>query len=64
MRKNSLIFTLLLSFLMGSAAWAQNRTVSGRVVDAEDQQPLPQVTVLLKGTGTPSPVPFNNPCHR
>lgn len=33
-------------------AWAQDRTVSGTVTDAETGEGLPGVNVLLKGTGT------------
>lgn len=33
-------------------AWAQNRTVSGKVTDADAGDALPGVNVLLKGTGT------------
>jgi TonB-linked SusC/RagA family outer membrane protein len=33
-------------------AWAQDRTVSGTVTDAETGEALPGVNVLLKGTGT------------
>jgi TonB-dependent SusC/RagA subfamily outer membrane receptor len=33
-------------------AWAQERTVSGRVTSAEDGNPLPGVNVMLKGTNT------------
>jgi TonB-linked SusC/RagA family outer membrane protein len=32
-------------------AWAQDRTVGGTVTDGETGEPLPGVTVLLKGTG-------------
>jgi TonB-linked SusC/RagA family outer membrane protein len=32
-------------------AWAQDRTVSGKVTDAETGESLPGVNVLLKGTG-------------
>jgi TonB-linked SusC/RagA family outer membrane protein len=33
-------------------AWAQDRTVSGKVTDADSGEGLPGVNVLLKGTGT------------
>lgn len=33
-------------------AWAQDRTVSGKVTDADTGESLPGVNVLLKGTGT------------
>jgi TonB-linked SusC/RagA family outer membrane protein len=41
-----------LAVLFGSAAWAQTRTVSGRVTSSEDGSPLPGVTVQVKGTNT------------
>ncbi|MDX5421504.1 MAG: SusC/RagA family TonB-linked outer membrane protein [Hymenobacteraceae bacterium] len=45
---------LLLTFLLVSAllhqAMAQSRTVTGKVTDASTNQPLPGVTVLVKGT--------------
>lgn len=49
--------SLALVFL-STAAIAQNRTVSGKVTSAEDGLPLPNVTVLIKGTteGTPTNV--------
>ena len=49
------LLTLLMSVLVCVYIQAQNRTVSGKVTD-ETGQPLPQVTVLLKGTtvGTPT----------
>lgn len=37
-------------FAFVSYAWAQERTVSGRVTSADDGSPLPGVNVLLKGT--------------
>lgn len=43
--------TLLLSFLwMGLIAQAQDRQITGKVTSAEDGQPLPGVSVLIKGT--------------
>ena len=33
-------------------AWAQDRTVSGKVTDSDSGEGLPGVNVLLKGTGT------------
>jgi len=46
--------TFLSFFLFALAAWSQTRTVSGKVISAEDNQPLPNVTVIVKGktTGT------------
>ena len=43
-----LIFPLLL--LCTSIAWAQTRTVSGKVTSSEDGSSLPGVNVVLKGT--------------
>jgi len=36
--------------MLTSSAWAQERTVSGRVTSADDQSGLPGVNVVLKGT--------------
>ena len=41
---------LLLSFLPGLSAVAQ--TITGRVVAADDNQPLPGVSIIIKGTTT------------
>lgn len=44
--------TLLLSFFVSMlfSAWAQERTVTGKVTSAEDGSPLPGVNVVVKGT--------------
>lgn len=42
-------FTAVFS-LATSAAWAQERTVSGKVNASEDNSPLPGVNVVIKGT--------------
>ncbi|MBO2008783.1 SusC/RagA family TonB-linked outer membrane protein [Hymenobacter negativus] len=49
--KNKLLGMVLL-LLLGSfgAAWAQDRTVSGRVIDRATNEGLPGVTVLVPGT--------------
>ncbi len=47
MKKIVLMYFL---FAFVSYAWAQERTVSGRVTSADDGSPLPGVNVLLKGT--------------
>jgi TonB-linked SusC/RagA family outer membrane protein len=36
--------------LAGSSLWAQNRTISGKVISAEDGTSLPGVNVVIKGT--------------
>jgi TonB-linked SusC/RagA family outer membrane protein len=46
------LFIGLLSLLVTFAARAQTRQVTGTVVSAADQVPLPGVTVLIKGTTT------------
>ena len=48
------LLTLLMSVLVCFVVQAQNRTVSGKITD-ETGQPLPQVTVLLKGTTQGAP---------
>src|ERR1044071_5280070 len=47
MRKTYLI---VLSLLLTVCSWAQNKTVTGRVTDQRNGQPLPGVTVTGKGT--------------
>lgn len=46
-----MFLTIIVSFAMVDSAFAQNRNVSGRVVD-EQQGPIPGVTVGVKGTTT------------
>ncbi|WKV12798.1 SusC/RagA family TonB-linked outer membrane protein [Marivirga harenae] len=48
--KKILLTCFMLVFVLH--AWAQDRTVSGTVLDAETGEGLPGVNVLLKGTGT------------
>ncbi len=48
--KKILLTCFMLVFVL--YAWAQDRTVSGKVTDAESGEGLPGVNVLLKGTGT------------
>ncbi|MCA6381395.1 MAG: SusC/RagA family TonB-linked outer membrane protein [Cytophagales bacterium] len=51
MRKNLLLKLLPLLFLLAtSMAWAQERSVSGKVTSAEDGSGLPGVNVVVKGT--------------
>lgn len=49
MKKRLLMF-FILTFLLLHQAMAQGNTVSGRVTDAATNQPIPGVTVLVKGT--------------
>ena len=49
MKKNLLIALLCFLFL-GNLAIAQTKTVTGTVISAEDNLPLPGVNVILKGT--------------
>ncbi|MBK6263461.1 SusC/RagA family TonB-linked outer membrane protein [Marivirga sp. S37H4] len=48
--KKILLTCLMLVFVLH--AWAQDRTVSGKVTDADTGEGLPGVNVLLKGTST------------
>ncbi|WMN12599.1 SusC/RagA family TonB-linked outer membrane protein [Marivirga salinae] len=48
--KKILLTCMMLVFVL--YAWAQDRTVSGKVTDSETGEGLPGVNVLLKGTGT------------
>ena len=43
---------LICSFLFSLSLWAQERTISGTVISAEDQTPLPGVTVRAEGSST------------
>jgi len=43
-------FALLFVMFITSVAWAQERTVTGRVTSAEDGSALPGVSVVIKGT--------------
>ena len=45
-----LLTTLWLVLLM--QAWAQNRTITGKITDAGTGQPLESITVTVKGTNT------------
>lgn len=47
--RNILLACFLLVFTIN--AWAQDRTVSGKVTDSDTGESLPGVNVLLKGTG-------------
>ncbi len=47
--KQKLLLALLMMFLAGTA-FAQTRQLTGRVTSAADQQPIPGVTILVKGT--------------
>ena len=47
------LLTVLFVVVFSATAWAQNkRTATGKVTEAEEGLPLPQVSVLLKGTIT------------
>lgn len=47
--KKILLIALFSTFL-GTIAWAQTRTIQGKVTAAEDGQPLPGVNILIQGT--------------
>ncbi len=47
--RNSVIAFIITLVITGSA-FAQNRVVTGVIVDTDSQEPIPSVTVLLKGT--------------
>jgi TonB-linked SusC/RagA family outer membrane protein len=51
--KRILLLCLTAVFMLASgAAWAQERTVTGRVTSTEDSSPIPGVNVVVKGTTT------------
>ena len=59
-RRPLLAFVYLFAFLgLASNAIAQDRTVTGKVLDAEDQFGLPGVSILVKGTATGTTTDFD-----
>ncbi|MBA9076638.1 SusC/RagA family TonB-linked outer membrane protein [Rufibacter quisquiliarum] len=57
--KKALLFSFVFVLALVGQAWAQNRTVTGRVTDAQSGEGMPGVTVQLKGTSTASPTDVN-----
>lgn len=49
-RKNLNVLLMALGLLLSNVAWSQVVSISGKVTDAESGEPLPGVTVLVKGT--------------
>lgn len=45
-----LVMLLFVGVFVTNVALAQERTVSGKVVSSEDQQPFPGVNIIVKGT--------------
>jgi TonB-dependent starch-binding outer membrane protein SusC len=52
MKYSYLIAVMLMSILHSTAVWAQKIQVSGKVTAAEDNSPLPGVSIVVKGTTT------------
>ena len=50
MRKNLLVKLVPLLLLISNMAWAQERTITGKVTSSEDGSSLPGVNVVVKGT--------------
>ncbi|MCO4292473.1 SusC/RagA family TonB-linked outer membrane protein [Solitalea sp. MAHUQ-68] len=50
---------LLLLLLSGFGALAQTRTITGSVTSAEDNQPIPSVTIMVKGSSTAARTDFD-----
>ena len=50
--KNYLLMTVLLCLAVVNLSFAQTRTITGTVTSAEDGEPLPAVSIQLKGTTT------------
>jgi TonB-linked SusC/RagA family outer membrane protein len=48
--KKKLLNFLVVLLLLGSAAYAQSRRITGKVTSAEDGSPLPGVSIRLQGT--------------
>lgn len=61
MKRILLTCVSLMLLLMTTVAFAQDKTVSGKVTGSDDGLPLPQVTILVKGTtnGTASDLDGN-----
>ncbi|MGV3539541.1 MAG: TonB-dependent receptor plug domain-containing protein, partial [Rufibacter sp.] len=57
--KKALLFSFVLLLTLVGQAWAQTRTVTGRVTDTQTGEGMPGVTVQLKGTSTASPTDVN-----
>jgi len=57
--KKALLFSFALLFALVTQVWAQSKTVTGRVTDAETGEGMPGVTVQLKGSTTASPTDIN-----
>ncbi|WP_205501621.1 SusC/RagA family TonB-linked outer membrane protein [Rufibacter psychrotolerans] len=57
--KKTLLFSFVLLLALVGQAWAQTRTVTGRVTDASTGEGMPGVTVQLKGTTTAAPTDAN-----
>lgn len=52
MNLKRLFMMLILPVILGSSAMAQNKIVTGKVTDSKDGQPLPGVSVVVKGSTT------------
>lgn len=59
MRKRFHYITLLFVFLLSTNYWAQITRISGKIVDSETTEPLPFVTVAVKGTTTGATTDFD-----
>ncbi|WP_207430344.1 SusC/RagA family TonB-linked outer membrane protein [Sabulibacter ruber] len=57
--KKVFLFSFVLLLMLVSHAWAQNRTIKGRVTDAQTGEGMPGVTVQLKGTSNAAPTDVN-----
>ncbi|MCH7411573.1 TonB-dependent receptor [Belliella sp. DSM 111904] len=50
MRKVLLLVFVFVGMLLHHEAWSQQRQISGKVISGEDNDPLPGVNVVIKGT--------------
>ncbi|GGK61097.1 SusC/RagA family TonB-linked outer membrane protein [Rufibacter glacialis] len=57
--KKALLFSFVFLLVLFNQAWAQTRTVTGRVTDAATGEGMPGVTVQLKGSTTAAPTDVN-----
>jgi iron complex outermembrane receptor protein len=49
-RKNLKLFLLLIAILFSTLSFAQLKTITGKVTDTDSGEPLPGVTIVVKGT--------------
>ncbi|WP_242204510.1 SusC/RagA family TonB-linked outer membrane protein [Aestuariivivens insulae] len=56
---NKSLLALLMMFMINQSVFAQEKIVTGTIIDGETQQPLPGATVLIKGTSNGTSTDFD-----